>query len=278
MRVICVKIRSRSAGCKYRKMLSTNELVFPELETLVYNAEPYSPGTALEEDEWFAINELSTEPYAIDIVKNNYSTIDFETLDKMDFKSIDFLFVIDGDNIFFQKVSKTKLATKKTIWNFGEQYRFDNDVNEIVIKDIPDAIYNKKTDTLYFKKLEIITGIFRGIEMLYREATNKEVYDFLHNDFITLENDFSVENVKTANRKRIAMATDALKKLDEKDRKNIFIYIAEYCPDLKREDSAFSVGNEEELKFLTWGIEQRFYTTPVGNERRIASAVITMEK
>ena len=34
--------------------------------------------------------------------------------------------------------------------------------------------------------------------MLYREATNKEVYDFLHNDFITLENDFSAENVKTA--------------------------------------------------------------------------------
>ena len=57
-----------------------------------------------------------------------------------------------------------------------------------------------------------------------------------------------------------------------------YLYIAEYCPDLKREDSAFSVGNEEELKLLTWGIQQRFYTTPVGNERRIASAVITMEK
>ena len=41
---------------------------------------------------------------------------------------------------------------------------------------------------------------------------------------ITLENDFSAENVKTANRKRIALATDALKKLDEKDRKDIFIY------------------------------------------------------
>ena len=36
----------------------------------------------------------------------------------------------------------------------------------------------------------------------------------------------------------------------------------------------FAVNSEDELKLLLYGIEQRFYTTLVGGERRIANSVI----
>lgn len=106
--------------------------------------------------------------------------------------------------------------------HFGEGFTYKTDCAEIVIRDLPDAIYDKTTDTLYFRRLESITSIFRGIDMLYREATQEETDSFLANDFISLKDDYSGSKVKTANRKRIALAAKTLSELDEPDRKNIF--------------------------------------------------------
>lgn len=57
---------------------------------------------------------------------------------------------------------------------------------------------------------------------------------------------------------------------------NIFSYIGEYCPSLKTPDNKFAVNSEDELKLLLYGIEQRFYTTLVGGERRLANSVIPL--
>lgn len=194
------------------------------------------------------------------------------------FNKIDYLFGLDDRFIFFQNVSKTKLVSQKKIMHLGEDFTFKTDCAEIVIKDLPDAIYDKNTDSLYFRRLESITSIFRGIDMLYREATQEETDSFLANDFITLKNDYSSSKVKTANRKRIALAAKTLSELNESDRKNIFKYIGDYCPNLKVSESAFEVGSENELKMLLYGIEQRFYTTPVGREKRLANSVITLNQ
>ena len=64
--------------------------------------------------------------------------------------------------------------------------------------------------------------------------------------------------------------------MGQEDRANIFDYIGEYCPELRTEDDTFSVGSEEDLKMVLFGIEQRFYTTPVGGKKRIANSVIAM--
>ena len=94
------------------------------------------------------------------------------------------------------------------------------------------------------------------------------------NDFIQLKQDYSASKVKMANRKRIALAQKTLESLDADSRINIFTYIGEYCPELKVSETAFEVGNEDELKMLLYGIEQRFYTTIVGGEKRIANSVV----
>ena len=64
--------------------------------------------------------------------------------------------------------------------------------------------------------------------------------------------------------------------LDADSKNNIFAYIGEYCPDLRATDTSFEVGTEEELKLLLYGIEQRFYTTVVGGEKRIANSVVPL--
>ncbi len=38
----------------------------------------------------------------------------------------------------------------------------------------------------------------------------------------------------------------------------------------------FTIGNEEDMKYLLWGIEQRYYTTPVTNENRVANSIMVL--
>ena len=66
---------------------------------------------------------------------------------------------------------------------------------------------------------------------------------------------------------------DTLNKLDEQQKKEIFSYTDKYYPDLKYDGKAFEIKNEEDMKNLLYGIEQRFYTTPVTNEKRVANSV-----
>lgn len=277
MKNICVKLSQRE-NKKYRKMLSSEEAIFPAFDPENTSTSPYTPGATLQDDDWFCISNARGKEYSIDLLSETFTTVDLESLTRGEFDKIDYLFVLDDRFIYFQNVSKSKLVSRKRIVHFGEGFTYKTDCAEIVIRDLPDAIYDKTTDSLYFRRLESITGIFRGIDMLYREATQEETDSFLANDFIRLKDDYSSSKVKTANRKRIALATKTLSELDESDRKNIFKYIGEYCPDLKVSENAFEVGSENELKMLLYGIEQRFYTTPVGGEKRLANSVITLNQ
>lgn len=277
MKNICVKLSQRE-NKKYRMMLSAKEAIFPEFDPKNTSTSPYTPGATLQDDDWFCIKNVKDKEYSIDLLSEPFSTVDLDSLTRAEFDKIDYLFVIDDRFIFFQKVSKSKLVSQKRIVHFGEGFTYKTDCAEIVIKDLPDAIYDKTTDSLYFRRLESITSIFRGIDMLYREATQEETDTFLSNGFIRLKNNYSSSKVKTANRKRIALATRTLSELNESDRDNIFAYIGGYCPDLKVSENAFEVGSENELKMLLYGIEQRFYTTPVGGEKRLANSVITLNQ
>lgn len=276
MKNICVKLKQRG-GDKYRKMLSSEEDIFPVFDPESVSSSPYSPGALLDDGEWFYICEASKQEYSIDLFSKDYTTVDFEELAREDFEKIDYLFVIAERFLFFQNISKSRLVSKKCIFHFGEEYKYKSDCNEITINTLPDAIYDKDTDILYFHRLESITSIFRGIDLLYREATQEETELFLNSDFICLKDGYSASQVKTANRKRIALAAKTLSELNEGDRKNIFSYIGEYCPDLRISDDAFEVGSEDELKMLLYGIEQRFYTTPIGGEKRLANSVIALK-
>lgn len=276
MNNICVKLRLREKE-KYRNMLSA-EGIFPYFAPDGSSVFPYAPGATLEAGEWFFITNVKEQAYSIDLFRDTLTTVDFPTLNRSDFDKIDFLFVLDERYIFFQNVSRARLVAKKRILSFGDGFKYIPESAEIAIKEVPDAIYDKVTDTLYFHKLETITSIFVGIDALYREATQEEVDEFLAREFISLKDDYSSSKVKTANRKRIALAMKTLSKYTKQEQKKVFDYIGDYCPELKvSSENAFEIGSENELKNLLYGIEQRFYTTPVGGEKRLANSVVTLE-
>ena len=64
----------------------------------------------------------------------------------------------------------------------------------------------------------------------------------------------------------------------DKDKAMIFSYIKDYCPDLSAEGQKFTVSSNDDLKMLLYGIQQRYYTTPVGNEQRVASSTYPLKQ
>ena len=277
MNQVYVKIRLRGKANKYRKLLSTDENLYCSPDELIESSCPYTPGATLETGEWFKISEFSEKDFSIEITQKDYETVDYDSLQKAEYSQVDYLFAKIDDNLFFQNISKSKLVKKKGILGFGEGYRYERETAILFINEYPDAIYIPAEDALYFQRLEPIASIFGGISELYREATEHEVEEFLQNDFIDLTDGFESSKVKVANRKRIAMAMDTLSKMHDDDKKQIFAYICDYCPDIVTPEQKFKVGSEENLKIVLFGIEQRFYTTLVGGEKRIANSVVPLQ-
>ena len=125
-----------------------------------------------------------------------------------------------------------------------------------------------------------ISSIFKGIDELYKEATNDEVEQFLDESFIELSNDYDVNNVSKPNRKRIGLAMATLHAMSADDRTNMLGYINDYCKqklNFDQKNQKFEISTDDELKLLLYGIEQRFYTTPFGQEKRLANSVQALE-
>lgn len=108
----------------------------------------------------------------------------------------------------------------------SEQARLIKEDNILVIKDNPDCVFVKDIDKLYFKNLNAITSIFNGINELYREATDSEVETFLSMDIINLESDFSKDQVKTPNRRRIKEATERYNNFSTEQKTEYLIILA----------------------------------------------------
>ena len=273
------KIKGRGQG--YRKILS-GETLYSLPDDLTPHV-AYSPTHNLDEDCWFGIENFSQQEYCLDILQTVFVSAEYDTLlsreDEAD--KIDFIFSYQGNTgepiYYFQNITKSQLQYKRFI-RLGDDYTFNDNSRNITINSIPDAIYIPSRDILYFKRLSSISGIFEGISELYREATQAETAAFLESDFISLQDGYSAESVKQANRKRIAMAVDTIRRFDDAQRTAVFGCIRDYCPGLIAEDGAFNVSNEQELKLLLYGIEQRFYTTPDGRERRIANSIIPINQ
>lgn len=259
--------------------LVSDQSLFDAVTADVTACVPYNPDHNLDEDSWFKIQGFSNQAFCIDLLQKVYDSKDYDDLTKDNFSKITYLFSVQGDDFFFQKITPSLFVKRKTLV-FGEAAELEKSQTRLVINALPDAVYFKAADTLIFKSLATISSIFKGIDELYKEATKEEVEQFLDKSFIELSNDYNVETVSKPNRKRIGLAMATLEAMSDDDKTNMLDYIDGYCGEQKlrfdKENQKFEISNDDELKLLLYGIEQRFYTTPFGHEKRCANSVTTM--
>ena len=257
---------------EYEKLYSGEGLYY--MPDNLEGAVDYNPARILDDDEWYKLEKFAARDFCIDLLKGEFRTTDYIEFQKAKTDNIEYICSYQEENYFFQRIFKHNILLKKRL-TLGDNVALDKGEKSIVINDLPDAVYRKDIDVLYFKKLQAIAPIFRGIDILYKEATQEETEAFLKNDFIQLDNDYGVVKLKKMNRKRIAMALETLNGFDKEQRKEVLEYTHKYYPNLKYDNKKeiFTIGNEDDLKYLLWGIEQRYYTTPVTNENRVANSV-----
>lgn len=273
MNCLLAKIKTGTRNAIFRKLISGEEIY--TLPGNLGDAVDYDPATLLSEDECYKIEAFSETPYYLEMLSSDFSSVNYDNLSKDEFSKIDYLCSFQDNIYYFQNISRSSLQPKKVVL-FGDAYKYVPDGLFINVNKVADAIYQKDRDTLYFTSLSRITAIFKNIGNLYREATDEETQNFLNSEFICCSDSFDSSHVKTANRKRIALAMDTLNGYSESDKRKIFKYIAKYSNIYDSAHNIFNIGNEEELKHLLWGIEQRFYTTVVGNEKRAANSIISL--
>lgn len=250
---------------------SYGDSVLSEFEDII----PYNPDVLLDDKQIYVLNNFSKEKFAknLDI---NISSSAYNEMTIHEWNYIEFLIMMDEKYIYFQNIGKTALLGKRSFWYIGGNFQFDNSQKRIVIKDVPDAIYDKANDALYFCRINMITKMFPGIEDLYKEATQGEVVDFLNSSFIKLIAGFAEEKVKTTNRKRIALIKNDINLLDPVKQKEAIKYISHYCPKLEVNNGIVSIRSDKELKMLLYGLQGRYYTTPIKKEKRLANSVIKL--
>lgn len=271
MNHLIAKIKARNA--EFLKVVSDERGIFdmPDLS----DSQAYSPSYKLEDGEWYNLDKFLSRGYENSLIGITFNSTDYNQITKGRYSKIDYLCSKQGDFFLFQKMYPTRLLNKKW-FHISDAPTLEVDKPIIILNSFVDAVYDINGDSLYFKNIARVKSMFGGIEELYREATQVEVDAFLEHDFISLEETFTSNNVKVANRKRIAMAVDILDKFTQDDKQQIFQYIRSYCEDVPVDGGTFLVGTENHLKKILYGIEQRYYTTPLGNEKRLANSILKL--
>ena len=261
----------------YFKVLTT-EIAIYSIPDDLNNPITFSNSHNLDEDAWFGIPNFKSSEFAIELLNQEFNSTDYNTIGFNDYRFVKYFCAYQDNNHYcFQNFNNSSVINRKYFNLTGEPVIKTNEPI-LIIKQVPDAIYVKSEDVLYFKKLLDIKNIFPETEKLYIEATETETSNFLSNDFIRLSNDYNASKVKKANRKRVSMAIETLSKMNAAQKKQIKEYTSEYFPNLNfdAELGSFEIGDEEALKNLIFGIEQRFYTTIVGAEKRVANSIQTL--
>jgi len=281
--LLVASLDTKDDSDKYRKILISDEEIFNLPNYYTDNIE-YTSETLVDENEWYKLSSFSERPYCLNILRSPILSIDFTAFKQQDLGKIEYIFSVFGDIFCFQRITPAKQIKQKMIV-FGDILEIENkqsfkpfsklfNSHVLTIKNLPDAIYHKSNDTLYFRNLNDITKIFVGIDVLFREATETEVINFLGKNFIRLSAGFSSNNVKVQNRRRISAALEILSGLSAMEIKYLSNYIRNYCPNIPFDNGQFIISSESNLKELLYGIEERYYTTTIGEERRLANSYI----
>ncbi len=254
------------------RIIETEEEVY-NTTNLVLNGIDYNPATLIENEEIYQLSNFSQSEYCLNFLTEELNTVNFNQITKADLKKLSFICTIQENLAFFQIINSNFFISKK--WFSIDELTLETEKPIITINPFADAIYNKNNDTFYFKKLTAAQKIFKGMDQLYKEATETETQTFLQSDFLEVTADFSPNLVTIPNRKRIALVNETLNRLSDDEKVAIYDYTNEYGQ-VTYENGKFKIENDEDLKYVLWGIEQRFYTTQIGGEKRVANSIISI--
>lgn len=160
------------------KILSQQEQIY-ELDDLD-NLIDYQADYKLEDEEWFCIREFNTTEYStINLLKQeNFNSVEYHQIPNNEYQNVKYFCAYqDNDNFCFQRFTYRNIIKQRWFSISGEPI-IKTDQPIIILNNIPDAIYRKSADILYFRNLTDVKYIFPNMINLYKEATDSETEFF----------------------------------------------------------------------------------------------------
>lgn len=238
------------------------------------NTHEYQDDYKLEVDQWFVLRNFSDKEYCPDLFKNDFDNTAYSNLPRDVYPKIAFMVAVQENIFCVQKVVRSMVLNKSFInLRLNQEPEVLKSEYTIVINEEADAYYDRLNDCLYFKRLSSLTSIFDGIYELYKESTSEETRDFLALDILDVSDEYGVEDVKTANRRRIKAAMEKYNRFTNEQKARLPEYLQGYVRDVAYENGRFKINSESDLTILLNCFNQRYYTTEIDGEKRLANSV-----
>lgn len=272
MDFLFVKTKGRQGT--FRKVLS-NQTVYSDISEFD-DKRPYNDELNLRDGQWFVLEQFSQKDYAPALVTEVFNSAVWSQISRADYDKIDYIVSVqnDGNLLIFQNVTTRLIYKRQSLLNLDEQPSLINKDYTLVINTNADAYYVRDIDSLFFKRLSNITSIFPGINELYNEATDAEVDSLFRLSMLHVNPNFTRDKVKTANRRKIKEALDMYNNYTAEQKIQLPTYLQKYCADLiyDEQEGKFEISTEKTLSLLLNGLCQRYYTTEISNEKKVALA------
>lgn len=256
---------------EYKNVLKQEDNIIENIDLTNVEQIDFTTSYKLEDNEWFKITDFSNQDYVVEICNENFSTASLVQIVNKEYEDIKEIVILQNEQMHFQRVTPSYYVNKKTFLDYSGSPKVVEHRKQIEIKKESDAVYLLETDTLLFKDISKIKPIFKGIEMLHREATQEEVNTFMEYDFISTLN-FDSKRVGVQNRKRIADIGVKYANLSSEKQKGLITYAKEKSG-IDIEDGKFLIRNDNDLKNLLYAMDQRYYYADIYEENRIANSI-----
>ncbi|MGL4935859.1 MAG: hypothetical protein ACRC51_10335 [Cetobacterium sp.] len=272
--LVCKVNQSSGKSCDKIKIISkTDENLYTDIEGLKVIS--YNPNYKLEEDQIFVIESADTFITNKEILENfETKASTYEELEGDKWSKVAVLVFSNNNKNYYQRIIGKKYLNTKVVLKFvSTRPQITEEIEGIALNPNSFIIYDIENKKLYFKNFSEVSKIFKGIEVLYREATEEEVKKFFSNDLVDEKSAIGFENITSAKRKKILLALSELEK--GKEIEKLRAYGKKYYPSHFESDKIL-VNSLDNIDVLINVVHEHCYTSEVTNQKKIANSTMDL--
>lgn len=273
----------------YERVLTTERKVvqddlMADLETIEYLEE--NTGYKLEYGQCFIVNhfienfsnKLEYKDGCTNLLgefkSRRFTTADYSQIDSSDYRAISHLCIFQNGKCYIQKITFSMFIVKEFL-SFSGEPSIKKQSDSIQLKKA-DATYCRETDTLRFRNARSLKSIFPWIGESQRTATDKEVQDFLANDFLSIETGFNLDNVKQISKSKIPPSVDKLNLISSNTvyRQKTIAYAKPFLngTNILQNDGLLHIHSDNDLRRVLDVVNEMYYKSGIFEEKRVSNS------
>lgn len=274
MGTLIAKVKSEAQWVKIRDQIEIDVLDRLDLsDSMVYDS---NNNVA---HQWFRIENFRSTEYFNEIFANHIDAGELTTIHVNQLDDIKYFAYYTDNKFYIQRMLTGCYIKKAGFWSTGDTIEFANDNKMVTINPIPDGVYDLNSDTLYFLELNRLYSIFSNIKKEYVQGTSGSIHEFLANDIISLDENFSEGKVSLSNRKRISEVARVYNAYSMEQKEELKNYICQFSHgdlEYNEHERKFSIKNDIDLRLLLFGMQMRFYKQPLNDDVQVATSTTSL--